>query len=1079
MLTTTASSASARARLLQSASSPSSPRTFGRLGASLLQRGQARHYLAGRATSKDHTSPVNSYSPIDPITNRRLPTYTERNTILAKALKASFLRTPVHSDGPPSAQELRKYRKVEIDDRPWITVQFEPAEYSDLNKYKPVLDSASPAKAPPAPKYNDLHKYAPVVDQVDTTHDAEPKYNDLHKYGPVDVHTSDSSPLPGLEGAERYHDLDKYGPVTWREPSGKTPPSAEEASKQYSDLDKYRPIQFNEPNGNLPPTAEELSKQYTDLDKYRPVQFNEPNGKLPLTPEELSKQYTDLDKYGPVKFNEPDGNLPPSSEELSKQYADLDKYRPVLFNEPNGKLPPTSEELSKQYDDLHKYGPVYWNEPDGKLQLSAEEKSKFYTDLNSYGPVMWNEPDGKLPPTAEEKSKQYDDLNAYRPVLWNEPNGQLPPTSEERSKRYTDLHSYEPVMWNEPNGKLPISAEERSKNYDDLDNYGPVQWNEPDGNLPPTSEELSKQYADLEKYQPVQWNEPNGQQPIGAEEASKHYDDLNTYKPIRWNEPDGKPVMSSEEASKQYDDLEQYDRPFAHNEPDGKPAITPEEASKQYDDLDKYQPVRWNEPDGQPPIDPEEASKQYKDLSDYSEPFKHNEPDGKPPVQQNKTTLTDDLATYGAFRYNEPDGRAEDLDAQRARSSHTASLERDSSRYRQDWENATRAAKTTLKQSKIKSQKQSEPSSNLTGNYARDFPEESAVSWSALLGQNAAATQYQNKLENSTQEPEKGDEEIASFDESFPKLETALDRQATSFTRGFAKIEPSLNRGTSFLDSQKRADRLQTLADPYSTEPQGLELSYLQECGGKPTGPTFVRTYGTVSDAASAAATQAKAASAAPEPAKEAVPEPSYYKILAYDATTKSISTAETSSLAIDSSTPLTPPEAMMRLSNPAKFFPHLAPLQAQGYEIVSGNGDVLVFRKVRDAEIEPARSSTTTEKATRYQPPRVNPIDMMGSQPVTPHSYSASPTGFVNYDDASAEVDQKPPPPYRATFGTQGAGPAASGFAADEEPKKAGKAKKMLLGAAWVGGISYAFGTVGQYFRTGGTDGKGSSGRF
>ncbi|RXG42685.1 hypothetical protein VDGE_30410 [Verticillium dahliae] len=494
-------------------------------------------------------------------------------------------------------------------------------------------------------------------------------------------------------------------------------------------------------------------------------------------------------------------------------------------------------------------------------------------------------------------------------------------------------------------------------------------------------------------------------------------------------------------------------------------------------------------------MDPEEDSKRYKDLSDYSEPFQHNEPDGKPPAQQNNSAVTEDPFNYGAFRYNEPDGKAEDLDLLRASDVRakslqsasatqkkrvaldTESLERDNSRHGLEWENANKAAKTTLKQSKIKSQDSSDATQNVTGNYVKDFPEDFAVSWSAMLGQNAAAMEYQKKLENGTREPEQGDEDIASFDESFPKLESTIEPQV--FTPALHKIEPALNRGSSLLDSQKRADRLRTLADPYSTEPQGLELSYLQECGGKATGPTFVRTYGTVSDAVSAAATQAKAASKAAEPAKEAAPEPSYYKILAFDPTTNSISTAETSSLAIDSSVPLTPPEAMMRLSNPVKFFPHLAPLQAQGYEIVSGNGDVLVFRKVRNAQQGTISTHSTTEQATRYQPPRVNPIDMMGSQPVTPHSYSASPTGFVNFEDDSAEVDQKPPPPYRGGYGASGAGPAASGFAADEEPKRAGKTKKVLLGAAWVGGISYAFGTVGQYFRTGGADGKGPGGRL
>jgi hypothetical protein len=192
----------------------------------------------------------------------------------------------------------------------------------------------------------------------------------------------------------------------------------------------------------------------------------------------------------------------------------------------------------------------------------------------------------------------------------------------------------------------------------------------------------------------------------------------------------------------------------------------------------------------------------------------------------------------------------------------------------------------------------------------------------------------------------------------------------------------------------------------------------------------------------------------------------------------QTISTADTTSLVKDSAVPLTPAEVMMRLSNPIKFFPHLGPLQAEGYDIVSGSGDVLVFRKVREAAAATA-TAQTLEKPTTYQPPRVNPIDMMGSQPVTPHSYSASPTGYLNYDDgAETEVSKKPPPPFReqSRARTQQATPDP---VVEAKPKKSGKAKKVLVGAASVGGLSYAVGVVGEFFKTGGSDGKGPPTRF
>ena len=84
---------------------------------------------------------------------------------------------------------------------------------------------------------------------------------------------------------------------------------------------------------------------------------------------------------------------------------------------------------------------------------------------------------------------------------------------------------------------------------------------------------------------------------------------------------------------------------------------------------------------------------------------------------------------------------------------------------------------------------------------------------------------------------------------------------------------------------------------------------------------------------------------------------PGLYKILAYDSSTLQISMATTtSSLSASASgtgdveSPLHPTEVLSRLNNPAKFLPYFQGLQNEGYEIVSGSGDILVFKKVREA---------------------------------------------------------------------------------------------------------------------------------
>ncbi len=132
----------------------------------------------------------------------------------------------------------------------------------------------------------------------------------------------------------------------------------------------------------------------------------------------------------------------------------------------------------------------------------------------------------------------------------------------------------------------------------------------------------------------------------------------------------------------------------------------------------------------------------------------------------------------------------------------------------------------------------------------------------------------------------------------------------------------------------------QAETDPYSKSPQGLETSYREEIGGRATWPTMVRHY-----RSEVHATEAAEAAVAADGSEAAA-----YVVLAFDPLTQSVHVAETSSTVEHVGSATTPAEAIIRLSNPSKFFPHFKPLQEQGYEIISGRGDVLIFRKVRAA---------------------------------------------------------------------------------------------------------------------------------
>lgn len=756
-----------------------------------------------------------------------------------------------------------------------------------------------------------------------------------------------------------------------------------------SELNKYKPNKFDNPNAPRKPTPEEASKNYDDLDKYKPVKWNEPDGLPELTPEEKSKKYKDLDKYASPDVS----NDVPAVASSEQKYDDLEKYKPVEWNEPDGLREQTPEELSKNYNDLDKYGPVKWNEPDGLRKLTPEELSKNYDDLDKYGPVTWDEPDGLRRLTPEEKSKQYDDLDAYS-------EGFVAPDAvlkAHEAKQQDPTPKAEPVP-----AKVDVPMEDPAKEYKDLHKYGPVKWNEPDGLRKLTPEELSKNYEDLHKY--AQYPNDGPATPrIHPEEASKQYADLRKYDSF----PNAGPTterVHPELASKQYEDLSKY--PSAgYEEPDKTEHVHPEELTKNYRDLDKYDPRSFDSPFTPYPMHPEEATKAYKDLKSYK-PIMHNEPDGK--LIEKLDPVANSLRAY--------DSSVETNDVPRTADEIRGDVLRRA--YRNSKHTMLQRAKFQRKQTVEDAQKSS---GALTGNYAKDFPDESSTSWNTsnswskttLFPKNLAAKEPTSK--SGRARPlwsEKEEAGASSMDESFP-IETS-------------KLQPALDRGSgnrSSLATMSPLERMKVEEDPYSHIPQGLEINWDEECDGKVTWPTFVRHHkGKTQEVSFGADTVTEVASAK---------QPVLYKMLAYDPATQSISIAETASGVPDTSTPATPAEVLLRVSNPSKFFPFFSSLQAEGYEIASGGGDVLVFRKVR--------SGAST----------INPIDMMGRSAA---STLGKPLGYVNYELPQAGT---------TTF--------AQGTETKVGKKKRSLGRKVVIGTAWVAGTAYAVSVVGEYFSTGG----------
>lgn len=74
--------------------------------------------------------------------------------------------------------------------------------------------------------------------------------------------------------------------------------------------------------------------------------------------------------------------------------------------------------------------------------------------------------------------------------------------------------------------------------------------------------------------------------------------------------------------------------------------------------------------------------------------------------------------------------------------------------------------------------------------------------------------------------------------------------------------------------------------------------------------------------------------------------ESATYRILAYDSSESQVTTTEAQSFFGDNDN-AQPHEILARLHNPAKFVPYFAQLQQEGFELATGGGDILVFKKV------------------------------------------------------------------------------------------------------------------------------------
>lgn len=130
------------------------------------------------------------------------------------------------------------------------------------------------------------------------------------------------------------------------------------------------------------------------------------------------------------------------------------------------------------------------------------------------------------------------------------------------------------------------------------------------------------------------------------------------------------------------------------------------------------------------------------------------------------------------------------------------------------------------------------------------------------------------------------------------------------------------------------------------------------------------------------------------EPEEKSLPEPSSYKILAFDPTTKKVYSTQITASVMPSNDgkKLGLLEAISILTAPAKFLPHLTALGKSGYELVLASDTVMIFKKAKQTKLSPVEKISVEDG--KY-PRLINPID--GT--MTQAGNFASPTGFVNHN--------------------------------------------------------------------------------
>lgn len=745
-----------------------------------------------------------------------------------------------------------------------------------------------------------------------------------------------------------------------------------------------------------------------------------------------------------------------ASQSQAPEYPDLHKYHPVMGHDERVFDRPRTD----GYKDLDKYTAFRYHEPDGKLP--GQEDVNEYTDLDKYGAVTSHEPDGKY--GIDEAVQQPGELSMHHAVKSHKPDGRY--KLESNSADSQELSQYGAVRSDEPDGKN-TSEPEPAADRQELSRYGAFRSHEPDGKY--KVEEPPQEYDDLDKYGAFRSHEPDGKYaPCYAEPVLDAAELAHYSKPVLSHEPDGKYSANYVERRPDPAELAHYSKPFLSHEPDGKYAASYVEPKPHETELGKYQAFRSHEPDGKYAANHAPPAQDSAELATYG-PFRSHEPDGKYAAEAASAKEAEDLGNHEAFGYEESESIPPYEETQPSRNALDLAgyktvqldepLKSQSELAGEDYDGKEPRKQSAARVDESDGKHQSNGQKPFEYDPKGETPSEEKTPYRKMV---------EELMARSAAESDDAVAESLTLDRRSNEADSRGDQSQSRLTGNYVRDFPEEFTGSwAHESSDEHASLL-----PTSTEADEVRKSGQME-GSSVVQPALERF-----NKPRVEAKRGMDPSLSAESAKPA--EPNLYKILVYDPTMQSIEVAETTSIVPDTAAPLTPAEVLLRISNPAKFFPHFAPLQAEGYEIVSGSGDVLIFRKVREASHgaqQPVKTGAmATEAAASYA--AVNPIDKTGGRLdyTVAAGRFASPTGFVNYDlplPSTAPAER-----FESGVNVRREEPVASGKK-DELDKGEQKSlpKRVFVGAAWLAGVSYSLGVVSEYFKTGGQGGKGPKG--